>query len=483
MVILQKILSNINTTEIIGKTHIIIENITADSRQVKHGDLFIAVKGTNVDGHLFINKAIENGAVAVICNDCLIDNPKVTFIKVNDEKKALAIAASNYYDNPSSKMKIVGITGTNGKTTTATTLYNLFLKLGYKTGLISTIANYICDKKIETNHTTPDAIELNSLFVEMLKEGCEYCFMEVSSHAIDQNRVYSIDFDGGIFTNLTHDHLDYHKDFKNYLLTKKTFFDNLKPTAFALTNIDDRNGQVMVQNTKNAYSYSLKTLADFKAKVIERHFDATNVEFNGQELWLQFVGNYNVYNLLAVYACATLLLPDRNDEILQNLSLLKSVNGRFDVVKNNDIFAIIDYAHTPDAVENILKELKSIKNENQKIITVIGAGGDRDKTKRPKMASISAFYSDFLILTSDNPRTENPETIIDEMEKGLDKDANFLRISDRKQAIKAAVKYAEKNDIILIAGKGHETYQEINGVKYHFDDKEEIISQFENCKL
>ena len=474
MKLLAEILKNINIVDFKGEKEINITGITSDSRKVEQGYLFVAIKGTLTDGHKFIEKAIENGAVAIIYSSDIEFQNDISYIKVEDENETLAIVASNFYDNPSEKLKVVGITGTNGKTTIATTLYNLFTEIGYKCGLVSTVVNYVVDKKFKASLTTPDSVELNDLFAKMVEENCEYCFMEVSSHAIAQKRTFGVDFDGGIFTNLTHDHLDYHKTFKNYLNVKKSFFDNLKKDAFALTNIDDKNGKIIIQNSTNNYTYSLKTLADYKAKIIEKHFDSTLASFNNNELWLQFVGEFNVYNLLSVYAAASLLLPDNQDEILKTITVLKPVNGRFDVIRGNGIFAIIDYAHTPDALENILKELKDIKNNNQKIITVVGAGGNRDKTKRPKMAAIGDFYSDLLILTSDNPRNENPEMILADMEKGLEENSEYIKISDRKQAIKTAVKFANKNDIILIAGKGHETYQEINGVRNHFDDKEEI---------
>ncbi len=472
---LSDILNSVKIIDVKGDIHININNITFDSRNVQKGDLFFAIKGTKTDGHKFIENAINSGASAIVYSNETTDYQGITAIKVEDTTSTLAIVASNFFDNPSQDLTIVGITGTNGKTTTATSLYHLFNKLGYKAGLISTIANYAGNKKIDTKLTTPDAIELQRLFRLMADEGCEFCFMEVSSHAVVQKRIENIDFDGGVFTNITHDHLDFHKTFDNYLKAKKTFFDNLKPDAFALTNIDDKNGNIIVQNTKRKYTYALKSIADFKAKIIEKHFDATLVDFNGKELWLQFAGRFNVYNMLAVYAVASIILQNQDTEILEAISTLKPVNGRFDIVKGNGIVAIIDYAHTPDALENILKELKDIKNKNQKIITVVGAGGDRDKQKRPKMAAISDFYSDILILTSDNPRTEDPEQILTDMEKGLDTDANYLKITDRRQAIKTAVKLANKGDIILIAGKGHETYQEINGIRTHFDDKEEVF--------
>jgi UDP-N-acetylmuramoyl-L-alanyl-D-glutamate--2,6-diaminopimelate ligase len=471
---LSDILQGLKIIDIVGKTNIDINNIVFDSRKVKKNDIFVAIKGTFSNGHNYIKQAIQAGACAIIYSDKCPDYQDVTLIKVENTSDALSFVASNYYANPSKELTVIGVTGTNGKTTTATSLYHLFNNLGYKSGLISTIANYIGNEKIETKLTTPDAVELQRLFRLMVDADCDFCFMEVSSHAIAQKRIANIDFDGGIFTNITHEHLDFHKTFENYLKTKKSFFDNLKPDAFVLTNIDDKNGNFVVQNTKRKYTYSLKTIADFKAKIIEKHFDATLVEFNGKEIWLQFAGRFNVYNLLAVYAVASIVLQNKDNEILEAISALKPVDGRFDIVKGRGIVAIIDYAHTPDALENVLKELKNIKQPTQKLITVVGAGGDRDKEKRPKMAAISDFYSDILVLTSDNPRTENPEDILNDMQKGLDDDANFLKITDRREAIKTAVKLANSGDIILIAGKGHETYQEINGIRTHFDDKEEV---------
>ncbi len=483
MQLLSEILKNIDIIDFSGDNSINIEGIGFNSREIKTNFLFVAINGTIVNGHNFIDSAIKNGASAVIYSDDIEKKENISYIKVKDTQKALALAASNFFGNPAEKIKIIGVTGTNGKTTVATTLYNLFLGMGYKVGLISTIANFIVKRKIKSTHTTPNSVELQKLFAEMHDNGCEYCFMEVSSHAIDQKRTYGINFDGAVFTNITHEHLDYHKTFKNYLNTKKKLFDNLSKHAFAITNIDDKNGKIIIQNSKNNYTYSLKTIADFKAKIIEKHFDSTFVTFNNQEIWLQFAGSYNVYNMLAVYACANLLLKNKKEEILKELSKIKPVNGRFDVVKGNGIFVIIDYAHTPDALKNILTELNKIKQKIQKIITVTGAGGDRDKTKRPKMAAVAEYYSDILILTSDNPRTENPDDILNDMEAGLSQNSDFLKITNRKQAIKTAIKLADKNDIVLIAGKGHENYQEINGVKHHFDDKEQVIEIFNNSLL
>lgn len=474
---LENILHKIPIIKIEGKSHKNIAGMTFDSRDVKPGYLFIAKKGTNTDGHKYIEQAIKNGAIAIIYSDKTQKTPHrtdITYVKIEPNNKIISTIASNFFNSPHQKIKIIGVTGTNGKTTIATSLYNLFNLLGIKSGLISTISNYIGEKKIPTNLTTPDTIELNRLFNKMAQNDCQYCFMEVSSHAIEQGRIEGINFNGGIFTNLTHDHLDYHKTFKNYLTAKKRFFDNLPGTAFALTNIDDKNGNIIVQNTTKKYTYALKTIADFKAKIIEQQLEATHISIGDKDLWINFAGKFNVYNLLAVYATATLLLPASKAEILRVLTLLEPIVGRFDIIKSNNKYAIIDYAHTPDALENTLKELKNIKTDRQKIITVVGAGGNRDKNKRPKMAAIAHSLSDTLILTSDNPRTEDPEKILDDMQSGIIKSDDFLRITDRKQAIKTAVKIANANDIILIAGKGHETYQEIDGKKHHFDDKNEI---------
>lgn len=472
---LSDILKNIVPKKIIGNTNIEISNLEIDSRKVLENNLFIAISGTVTDGHNFIEKAIENGASAIVCEK-LPENisDKICYVQVENSASALSVLASNFYDNPSQKLKIVGVTGTNGKTTIATLLYNLFSELGYKTGLISTIKNYIAEKEIVATHTTPNSIELNKLFAEMVEAGCEYCFMEVSSHAIEQKRTENVKFTGGIFTNLTHDHLDYHKTFKNYLQAKKTFFDNLPKSAFALTNIDDKNGSVMLQNTKaQKHSYALQRLADFKAKIIEKNLNNTLLYIDKNEVWTLFSGKFNAYNILSVYSTAILLEQDKQ-EVLRIISKLTPVNGRFDTVSHNGITAIVDYAHTPDALKNVLNTINDTKKPNQNLITVVGAGGDRDKTKRPEMAKISAQNSQKVILTSDNPRTEKPKQIIADMEQGLDNEqsAKVLKITNRAEAIKTAVFIAQKGDIILIAGKGHETYQEINGVRNHFDDKE-----------
>jgi UDP-N-acetylmuramoyl-L-alanyl-D-glutamate--2,6-diaminopimelate ligase len=474
---LKNIIKNINYSEISGNTDISISGLSFDSRNTKPGHLFFAVKGAKSDGHQFINQAFDNGAVAVICEI----KPNQTYkdkviIIVDNSAETLGIAASVFYGNPSSKLKLVGVTGTNGKTTVATLLYKLFLKFGYKTGLLSTVANYINEQKISATHTTPDSLSFNKLLFDMVNEGCEYCFVEVSSHAIHQKRIAGLNFAGGIFTNITHDHLDYHNTFAEYIKAKKIFFDTLSSEAFALYNDDDKNGKMMVQNTKaKKFSYSLKTMSDYKAKVLETLIDGSLLEINKNEFWTLLPGIFNAYNVLSVYAVAH-ILGFENEIILTNLSSLKSVDGRFDTISGKGITAIVDYAHTPDALENVLNTIINIKDKNENIITVVGAGGDRDKTKRPEMAKIAAKMSNKIILTSDNPRTENPEDILDDMMEGLsdEEKSKTLRITDRKEAIRTATMLAKEKDIILIAGKGHENYQETNGIRIHFDDKEII---------
>ena len=475
---ISEILQNIDFQLINGSLETKIEKICINSNDCTKNSLFIAIVGTKADGHNFVNSAIKKGATAVLISKKIDIPQNTTAIYVEDTQKALAIAAANFYDNPANDLKIIGVTGTNGKTTTATVLFELFKNLGFSCGLISTIEIKINNQIFPTKLTTPDALTLHQWFKKMIDNGMEYVFMEVSSHSLVQKRVFGIPFKVAIFTNITHDHLDFHKDFKNYLNAKKILFDSLSKDSFALVNNDDKHSSYIVQNTKaKVYTYALKNMADFKAKIIEKHFDGTLVFIDNQEVWIKFVGEFNVYNILAVYATAVLLNMDKT-EVLRILSTINPVKGRFDTVKGKGIFGIIDYAHTPDALEKILKELKSIKQKDQRIITVVGAGGDRDKAKRPKMAAVSQFYSDIVILTSDNPRTEDPEKILDDMEQGLDKSQdNFLRITDRKNAIKTAVNLAKKSDIILIAGKGHETYQEINGIRYDFDDKK-ILSEF-----
>lgn len=478
MIVLENILQGVSILKSKGDRQISVCDICFDSRKVQKSSLYVAQKGVCVDGHDFIDASIENGATVIVCEklpETLHEH--ITYLRVEKSSVALAILARNYYDNPSQKLKLVGITGTNGKTSIATLLYELFLKLGYQTGLLSTIANYIGTKKYKTIHTTPDVVTLNKLLREMVDVGCEYCFMEVSSHALVQERVHGLSFVGGVFTNLTHDHLDYHETFASYLKAKKSFFDHLAKESFMLVNTDDRNGSVMTQNTSaKVYSYALKSMADYHGKILERHFDTTLLEINGVELWANFIGDFNVYNLLAVYGVATQLGVD-SKEVLVALSLLKPVSGRLDTfVSKEQITAVVDYAHTPDALKNVLETLKPLV-ENHKLIVVVGAGGNRDKKKRPEMAKIASEWADRVIITSDNPRNENPETIIAEMYEGVlvGKEKDTLRIVDRREAIKTAAILAQQGDVILIAGKGHENYQEIAGERVHFDDKEEII--------
>lgn len=476
MKLLVDLLKGVQVRQMAGPADAPISGITYDSREVKEGCMFFAVRGTRVDGHSFIAAVTENGATAIIC-ETMPDTTResVTYVVVDDSSYAAALIASNWFSNPSGKLKLVGITGTNGKTTTVTLLFNLFRELGYHVGLISTILNRINDEIIPSTHTTPDAIRLNALLSQMVETGCSYCFMEVSSHAIVQNRVAGLQFAGGIFSNITHDHLDFHKTFDEYLKAKKRFFDTLPSTAFALTNLDDRNGMVMLQNTKaSRHTYSFQKIADFKGRIIEAPLDGLHLDFDGNEIWCRLVGRFNGYNLMAVYA-ASVLLSQNPIEVLTILSNLKSVEGRFDYIKSQQgIIGIVDYAHTPDALQNVLETINQLRTGNEILITVVGCGGDRDKTKRPVMARIAARMSDRVILTSDNPRSEIPEQIIDEMLAGVEKEyaRNVQNITDRHDAIRLACAMARDKDIILVAGKGHEKYQEINGVKHHFDDKE-----------
>ncbi len=474
--IISDIFAHISTLEVIGATDCVVEKLAFDSREVVAGTLFFALKGTQTDGHKFIEKAIEQGASAIVYQDVTQNQTykHITYIRVADTAVALAHAAAEFYEHPSEKLKLVGVTGTNGKTTIATLLHKLFLAAGHKAGLISTVKNFINTKAYETKHTTPDVLTFNRLLSEMINEGCEYCFAEVSSHAVVQNRVEGLKFVGGIFTNLTHDHLDYHQTFAEYLKAKKLFFDKLPKNAFTLTNIDDKNGRVMLQNTAaSQHTYGLKNFADFKIKVLETHFDGMLSELNHKEVWTILTGDFNAYNIVAVYAAAELLGLD-SEYILQIISSLQPVKGRFDILNKNGKTAIVDYAHTPDALKNVLSTIDKIREPEQNIITVAGAGGDRDKTKRPVMARTAAEWSNRLILTSDNPRTENPETILHDMESGLSEiqRQNTLKITNREDAIKTALMLAQRGDIVLIAGKGHEDYQEINGTRSHFDDKE-----------
>jgi len=479
---LNNLINNLPYTLALGNTNQSISGLAFDSREVKPGYLFFAIKGTKTDGHQFIGKAIENGAVAIVCETCTEPCPEgISVVQTPDPADFLGKVASRYFDEPSLKMKLTGVTGTNGKTTIATLLYRLTMMLGYKAGLISTVSYKVNETTYNSSHTTPDPITLNRLMAEMVEAGCNYCFMEVSSHAIDQKRIAGLDFDGAIFTNLTHDHLDYHLTFDAYLAAKKLFFDGLKKEAFALTNLDDKNGKVMLQNTRaEKLTYSLRNLANFKSKIIESHFDGTLIEINEQQVWTHFTGLFNAYNLTAVYGAALSLgfLPG---QVLVVLSKLVPVEGRFEMFRSDDgRYAVVDYAHTPDALKNVLSTIDEMRTRNEQLICVVGAGGDRDKTKRPIMARIACQYSTRVILTSDNPRTEDPLSILKDMEAGIDAPYRnkTVTIADRREAIKTAALLARQGDIILIAGKGHENYQEINGVKYHFDDREEIKKVF-----
>jgi len=461
----------------VGVLDTAIEDLQFDSRKVGHGTLFVAQRGTKVDGHDYIDSAIDKGAVAILCEQMPKTTKEgVTYIKVDDSSKALGYMAANYYGNPSRQLKLIGITGTNGKTTTVTLLHRMFRMLGHHVGLLSTIVNKIDEQEIPASHTTPDALELNKLLREMVDRGCEYCFMEVSSHSVVQERIAGLDFAGGIFSNITHDHLDFHKTMAAYIAAKQGFFSMLGNEAWALTNIDDKNGMVMVQNSRAKIStYSLQRMADFRCKVIEESIDGMQIEINGTELWCNLVGRFNAYNLTAIYGAAVLCGAEEN-EVCRLLSLLEPAPGRFQRISRGGITAIVDYAHTPDAVENVINTINDIRRQRQMLITVVGCGGDRDKTKRPEMARIAAEGSDKLVLTSDNPRTENPDTILDEMEAGLTPEqlSRTVRITDRRQAIRTACMMAKEGDIVLVAGKGHEKYQETNGVRTHFDDVEEL---------
>lgn len=464
-----------------GDLNIDIFGLDSDSRKIEKGHLFVAVKGTANDGHEYINKAIEQGATAVVCEDMPSQmEDSVTYIQVKNSADALGKLAAQWYGNPSDRLTLVGVTGTNGKTTIATLLYDLFRKLGYKTGLLSTVCNYVDDKAVPATHTTPDPISLNMLLAEMVEAGCSHAFMEVSSHSVDQKRISGLNFDGGIFTNLTRDHLDYHKTVDAYLKAKKGFFDQLPKSAFALTNLDDKSGMVMLQNTAaRKLTYSLRSLADFKSRILEKLFEGTLLEVNGTEVMVHFVGKFNAYNLLAVYGAAVALGEDPNEVLLQ-ISTLHPVSGRFETIRSDKGFtAIVDYAHTPDALTNVLNAIHEVLSDKGNVITVVGAGGNRDKGKRPLMAKESVKYSEQVILTSDNPRFEDPDAIIEDMTTGLDNNEmkKVLCITDRKQAIKTAIMMANAGDVILIAGKGHEDYQDVKGVKHHFDDRE-VVKEF-----
>lgn len=477
---LQDILYGITITELVGQTNREVGVLTFDSRQVTKDAVFFAVKGTLSDGHAYINSVISAGVSVIVCEQLPEDIAEgVTYIQVASSPIALGKMAANFYGNPSARLQLIGITGTNGKTTIATLLFKLFRALGYKVGLISTVENHINDRIIPATHTTPDPIALNRLLQDMVDAGCDYCFMEVSSHAVVQHRIEGLNFAGGVFSNITHDHLDFHKTFDNYIKAKKAFFDVLPASAFALTNLDDRNGMVMLQNTKaSKKTYALKQLADFKAKIVENSFNGLHLDINDADVFFKLIGSFNAYNLLAVYGTA-MLLGQEQLTVLTALSNLTGAEGRFDYVVSNGIIGIVDYAHTPDAVQNVLNTVQDIRKGTEQVITIIGCGGDRDKTKRPIMAQVACDWSDKVILTSDNPRTENPQSIVAEMEKGVSPTnrRKTLSIIDRREAIKTACHLAKPGDIILLAGKGHEKYQEINGLRYHFDDKEVLLEQ------
>ncbi len=476
--LLKDLIGNLEVLAMTGTADIEITGVDIDSRRIREGHLFVAMKGTQVDGHKFIPKAIELGAKAILCEDMPQEKKEgVTYVQVASTDDAVGWVATLFNGDPSRKLKLVGVTGTNGKTTIATLLYNMFRKLGYKCGLLSTVCNYIEDEAVPADHTTPDPIELNSLLGRMVEAGCQYVFMECSSHAIAQKRIGGLQFAGGLFTNLTRDHLDYHKTFENYRNAKKAFFDMLPKTAFAITNADDKNGMFMVQNTKaTVKTYSTRTMADFKARILECHFGGMYLEMDGREVGVQFIGKFNVSNLLAVYGAAV-MLGEKPENVLLVMSTLKSVSGRLEPIQSPEGYtAIVDYAHTPDALENVLKAIHEVLDGNGHVITVCGAGGNRDKGKRPLMAQEAVKQSDKVIITSDNPRFEEPQDIINDMLAGLDEQQmkEVVSIVDRREAIRTACMMAQKGDVVLVAGKGHEDYQEIKGVKHHFDDKEVI---------
>ncbi|MCI7118720.1 MAG: UDP-N-acetylmuramoyl-L-alanyl-D-glutamate--2,6-diaminopimelate ligase [Prevotella sp.] len=481
---LKELLKDIPVVAVVGSEDIEITGVNIDSRRIKEGHLFVAMKGTQVDGHKFVPKAVELGAKAVLCEDMPEQKAEgVTYVQVESTEDAVGKVATTFHGNPSTKLKLVGVTGTNGKTTIATLLYNMFTKMGHKCGLLSTVCNYIVDEAIPADHTTPDPIELNALLDRMVQAGCEYAFMECSSHAIAQKRIGGLTFTGGIFTNLTRDHLDYHKTFENYRNAKKAFFDSLPKTAFAITNADDKNGMVMVQNTKaTVKTYSTRSVADFKARIIECHFEGMYLEMDGHEVGVQFIGKFNVSNLLAVYGAAVMLGKSPED-VLVVMSTLHSVSGRLEPIHSPEGYtAVVDYAHTPDALENVLNAIHEVLDGKGHVITVCGAGGNRDKGKRPLMAQEAVKQSDKVIITSDNPRFEEPQDIINDMLAGLNAQQmkKVISIVDRREAIRTACMMAQKGDVILIAGKGHENYQEVKGVKHHFDDHEVVKECFKN---
>ncbi|WP_353185625.1 UDP-N-acetylmuramoyl-L-alanyl-D-glutamate--2,6-diaminopimelate ligase [Parapedobacter lycopersici] len=482
MMPLKDILHGIPVQQVVGNLNVSIDQLGFDSRKAGANSLFVAIRGVHTDGHRYISDVIAQGAIAVLCETLPEStNDDVTYIQVADTAFALGVSAANYYGNPSRKLKLVGVTGTNGKTTVATLLYKLFRELGYEAGLLSTVENRVGNRVLAATHTTPDPVALNALMNEMVDGGCDYCFMEVSSHAVAQQRIAGLNFAGGIFTNITHDHLDFHGTFDAYIKAKKTFFDGLDRYAFALTNADDKNGEVMLQNTfAHKRAYGLTHMADFKAKVIESHFDGMLLQLDGHEVWVKLVGGFNAYNILAVYGAA-ILLEQETVKVLTALSNLSGAEGRFDItISKTGVIGIVDYAHTPDAVKNVLETIRGLRKNGEQIITVLGCGGDRDKTKRPEMAAVAVGQSDKLIITSDNPRTEDPLQIIREMEAGIsEKDRrSVFSIADRKEAIRAACHLAQPGDIVLVAGKGHEKYQEINGVRHEFDDKAVLANAF-----
>ena len=477
---LDKLLQGVEVRSLVGDGTVAVGRLEFDSRKVVPGTLFFATRGTQADGHAYIPAAVAAGAAAVVCEELPAERPVgVTFVQVPDSTVALGQVASAFYGHPSRRLKLVGVTGTNGKTTTATLLYRMFRRLGYKAGLISTVVYCVDDREIPSTHTTPDSIRLNAMMAEMVEAGCDYCFMEVSSHSLVQHRTAGLAFVGGIFSNITHDHLDYHKTFAEYIRAKKLFFDGLPAGAFALTNADDRNGMVMVQNTKaTVKTYALQSFADFRCRIVETLLDGMLLNLDGSEVWVKFLGRFNAYNLTSVYATA-LLLGARRDEVLRILSDLTSVDGRFEPIHSKEgVTAIVDYAHTPDALQNVIGTINEIRKKDQRLYVVVGCGGTRDATKRPEMAKIAVDGSDMAVLTSDNPRLEEPGAIIEQMKSGLEPGARYLAITDRREAIKAAVALARPGDIILVAGKGHETYQDVGGVKHHFDDREEVRAAF-----
>lgn len=481
MVLLKDILFGVSLKSLAGDREVEIKGISFDSREVQEGFLFVAVRGLKVDGHQFISQAVNKGAAAIIYDHPLTEKLEgVTFVETSSASEALGIVASNFYGKPSENIKLVGITGTNGKTTCATLLFELFKKLGYSVGLISTIENKINEEVLKTRFTTPDAVQLNALLAKMVAQGCTHCFMEVSSHSLVQNRVKGISFTGGVFTNITHDHLDYHNTFDEYIKAKKMLFDMLPSEGFALVNQDDKRGAVMLQNTHaSKYTFAIKSMADYRCRVLQNTLHGLELNMDGVDVWFSLIGGFNAYNLLTVYATAH-LLGEEVEAVLSNMSLLKGVNGRFHKVDNkNDVLAIVDYAHTPDALQNVLQTLTDLRTKNETLITVVGCGGDRDKDKRPEMARIATKFSNKVILTSDNPRTEDPISILQDMKDGVPKSAErrVLTIEDRREAIRTACSLSHSGDIILVAGKGHETYQEINGERFHFDDKEILMQE------